>query len=612
MSEKLHRHGDDVDLGYSRPISPSTSPGKSTLSAKLFRRATRDDNGVAAGAEEHVERAAASSGASLPGDLRERFESSLGADLSGVRVHTGADSQTAASAVGAKAYTVGNDIHFGAGKYDPSSQEGLLLIAHEVAHTVQQAGTTPTRQRKLEVSNEGDAAEVEADRAAEAMVAGAPVAIGASAGLSRSVVSRDGDEDAKASEKDAEPTAEGPDADAIAWAEETRAALEVLQGDIASAQTAINAEATTSVTALKAAQKAFTEFETKYDEAAARFDAAIKKAKQAAEDKAAAFKIIAGAALGLAAPKAALTAIETVSTVAGHVASAGQLAGIAGIIPKPAEKADSGGAGPAKVDWKGLVATTLSTFEKFVADTKTLTEMDQKVDGYIKFLGTVIEGKYKGSDPKADATGAAADEMADNAATIGSDLTEVEIAQPSLEATEFSNGVVNSLANVTGHKIEQDIAIKWISTLQNDVVNPDGTMSHGNLDDIDVVDDYLKKLGVIDVKNSRLGYDTGTITTDPDQKIIWVAAQIEQEAMALVGQTVTWNRGMITAGTGSVWRASGPESLTDREGVQVTVVGYHNPGVRSTWGENKHPSESDMRSSLRYDFTIKVSGPAGG
>src|SRR5690606_38244399 len=99
------------------------------------------------------------------------FEDSLGADLSGVRVHRDASSETAAQAVGAKAYTIGQDIHFGAGQFDPSSSEGQLLLAHEVAHTVQQAGGPAARQNKLAVSSPVDAAELEADRAAEAMVA---------------------------------------------------------------------------------------------------------------------------------------------------------------------------------------------------------------------------------------------------------------------------------------------------------------------------------------------------------------------------------------------------------------------------------------------------------
>ena len=100
-----------------------------------------------------------SPGHPLPEAVQRSFESSLGTDLSSVRVHTGAASQAAAESVGAKAYTVGQNIHFGVGHYDPSSRDGQHLLAHEVAHTVQQGGESPLRF-KLEVSTAGDAAEV--------------------------------------------------------------------------------------------------------------------------------------------------------------------------------------------------------------------------------------------------------------------------------------------------------------------------------------------------------------------------------------------------------------------------------------------------------------------
>lgn len=139
---------------------------------------------------EQIERAASDSGSALPGGLRERFESSLGADLSGVRVHSGAASASAASAVGAKAYTTGQDIHFAAGSYDPSSKAGQHLLAHEVAHTVQQSGTTAAgAQFKLEVSEPHDAPEQEADRAADAMISGTRASVSqgsASGALARS------------------------------------------------------------------------------------------------------------------------------------------------------------------------------------------------------------------------------------------------------------------------------------------------------------------------------------------------------------------------------------------------------------------------------------------
>jgi hypothetical protein len=62
----------------------------------------------------------------------------FGADFSDVRIHTDAQSARSAAAVGARAYTVGRDVVFGAGQYDPSGDSGRHLLAHELAHTIQQ------------------------------------------------------------------------------------------------------------------------------------------------------------------------------------------------------------------------------------------------------------------------------------------------------------------------------------------------------------------------------------------------------------------------------------------------------------------------------------------
>lgn len=207
MSTRQHHDEQDHDVvpAWDRPApADRASPGKRSMTQGLAPRPLvfrvesaeaarelgaafghRDRNGVAETADAAVDRAATSSGSALRADVRERFESSLGADLSAVRVHTGDASAHASTAVGAKAYTVGNDIHFGAGQYQPDDPFGLHLLAHEVAHTQQQAGGTPHRQHKLEVSTPGDALEREADAAADAMVAGQPASLGAGGGLAR-------------------------------------------------------------------------------------------------------------------------------------------------------------------------------------------------------------------------------------------------------------------------------------------------------------------------------------------------------------------------------------------------------------------------------------------
>lgn len=118
-------------------------------------------------------------GAALPEAVRRRMEPHLGSDLSGVRVHAGPESATAADQLGARAFTVGNDVHFGAGQFNPNTKEGDKLLAHELTHVVQ--GQAAGVQRKAEakdpasadadsqehVSHPGDPAEKEADAVAD-------------------------------------------------------------------------------------------------------------------------------------------------------------------------------------------------------------------------------------------------------------------------------------------------------------------------------------------------------------------------------------------------------------------------------------------------------------
>ena len=150
--ERLGRTSTDADA--ETPIA-SGRPGVSTLTQRL----------------------PSGGGQPLPPGLAARFGSSLSADLSGVRVHADASAAAAADSLGARAFAFGNDIHFAEGQYRPDASDGQRLLAHEVAHTVQQAGAPARTQTKLEVTTPGDATEVEADSAADAMMSGAFFAI---------------------------------------------------------------------------------------------------------------------------------------------------------------------------------------------------------------------------------------------------------------------------------------------------------------------------------------------------------------------------------------------------------------------------------------------------
>ena len=109
-------------------------------------------------------------GAPMDRALRGQMESSLGHDFGDVRVHTDGAASESAKAVGAQAYTVGNEIVFGAGKYDPGSTAGQKTIAHELTHVVQQkAGPvdgTPAAGG-IKVSDPTDRFEQEAEATAE-------------------------------------------------------------------------------------------------------------------------------------------------------------------------------------------------------------------------------------------------------------------------------------------------------------------------------------------------------------------------------------------------------------------------------------------------------------
>ncbi len=74
-------------------------------------------------------------------ELRGFFEPRFRFDFSRVRIHYGAQAAESARAVGAQAYTVGENVVFGEGRWSPDTPEGRRLIAHELAHVVQQSGT---------------------------------------------------------------------------------------------------------------------------------------------------------------------------------------------------------------------------------------------------------------------------------------------------------------------------------------------------------------------------------------------------------------------------------------------------------------------------------------
>jgi len=115
-------------------------------------------------------------GQPLDAGVRTGMEAALGADLGGVRVHTDSKAAESAKAVQAHAYTVGEDVVFGPGQYQPSSPEGQRTLAHELTHVVQQrqgpVAGTPTGDG-ISLSDPSDSFERAAESTAERITSGA-------------------------------------------------------------------------------------------------------------------------------------------------------------------------------------------------------------------------------------------------------------------------------------------------------------------------------------------------------------------------------------------------------------------------------------------------------
>jgi hypothetical protein len=98
-------------------------------------------------------------GSPLPETDQNFFESRMGADLSSVRVHTDSSAAQTSRDLNARAFTVGSNIAFNSGEYQPGTTAGRHLLAHELTHTVQQ-GASPQLKRQV-IQREADTEETE-------------------------------------------------------------------------------------------------------------------------------------------------------------------------------------------------------------------------------------------------------------------------------------------------------------------------------------------------------------------------------------------------------------------------------------------------------------------
>lgn len=128
-----HRHGPSCE-------HLRRSPGAGSSGAVVGREGGSLDGDTTATIE-----AERGGGRPLDAPLLQRMQSAFSASFSGVRIHDDAGSARLNRLVGARAFTTGKDVFFGAGEYAPATPAGERVLAHELAHTLQAPGSPVQR-----------------------------------------------------------------------------------------------------------------------------------------------------------------------------------------------------------------------------------------------------------------------------------------------------------------------------------------------------------------------------------------------------------------------------------------------------------------------------------
>jgi hypothetical protein len=585
-----------------RPMTPGRVPRASDLqfaarTATLQRKAASE---VEAGAEGAVATASTSSGAPLPAGLLEKFEGSLGADLSAVRVHTGGESAAAASAVGARAYALGADIHFNAGEYAPSSADGELLLAHEVAHTVQQGAGTNQPQCKLEVSAPGDHAEVEADRAAEAMVRGAPASVTFGSGVARKVMRKgegEGSEDGDNGEREGRTqVTPGTSNQSKQATPAQKKQLESLRGSMMKLSGKAQVASTKLHEAVKAATGKLAQIDRDvavlgelYEKAYKRHARALKSAGLVVARDQAIMNAVINAALG-AATGAILPAIAGAPSLAEAVkqvekeyllawdeAKALETAGKAiqsaqGVVQGGGVKAGVGDAGGANQpvtsspELRQLVAVKgVSSLKTEVIDVATkvidVAPLDTAIETTLRDTALYVE-KGSGtsvSDP-VDVVIARAEKLTSHApAAYAAVAKAASLVGKSVE--KVAAGFAESRVQSNVLRMEQRIWVQWIASVTSSEKKKILDALNGGLIDSTLLPDHVVRM---------LGVERGTFgmgDSDLNQQI--ANAQRARAAEATVGQTGIYEGKLTQAARGT--------ATVDGSTYSAEFVGYDNP-----------------------------------
>lgn len=148
---------------------PHPAPGQAQTLAGPQRKADGDAPPAGNGSGAILSRLG--EGAPLDAATAARMSSAFGASFTDVRIHADEQGAKLAAEESAQAFTLGNHVAFASGKYQPGTPTGDALLAHELAHVLQQRGSAPTTQRKRSDLRQGvDGAEHDADSVAAGVV----------------------------------------------------------------------------------------------------------------------------------------------------------------------------------------------------------------------------------------------------------------------------------------------------------------------------------------------------------------------------------------------------------------------------------------------------------
>ncbi|PSL44805.1 uncharacterized protein DUF4157 [Chitinophaga niastensis] len=173
--------------------------------AAFIQRKSGDSNKAVSNTVSEGIAATRGNGSALPARTQSFMENRFGTDFSNVNIHTDTPAVRLSAELGAKAFTIGNDIYFNEGKFSPESDSGKHLLAHELTHVIQQqggAGNGMVQRAEVDDRSCAGLTDIETDintlvnaeiAAARTAAGPAPLSPAAIVGLLRDVETRLGD-----------------------------------------------------------------------------------------------------------------------------------------------------------------------------------------------------------------------------------------------------------------------------------------------------------------------------------------------------------------------------------------------------------------------------------